>query len=105
MDQGLSGLATGAFPGNADMRHFRLAQASWKLCYHTWRDRKSTIVLTLFKTSTKSCCADATLSSTSNMCGIDGEVTVESRLQSWQTIRSQLLGRCPHAAMTPRLWR
>src|SRR5438270_8286755 len=95
MDQGLSGFATGAFPGNADVRHLRLAQASWKLCYNTWRDRKSTIVLTLFKTSTESCYADTTLSSTSNMCGINGEVTVESRLQRSLSIRSRFLGRCP----------
>ena len=53
------------------------------------------LVLTLFKTSTESCYADTTLSSTSNMCGIDGEVTVESRLQRSLSIRSRFLGRCP----------
>jgi putative transposase len=35
------------------------------------------------------------LSSTSNMCGIDGDGRVESRLQRWLIVRSQFLGRCP----------
>jgi REP element-mobilizing transposase RayT len=48
-----------------------------------------------FQTNTESCCADTTLSSTSNMCGIDGDGRVESRLQRWLIVRSQFLGRCP----------
>ena len=52
-------------------------------------------VLALFKMSTESCCADTTLSSTSNMCGIDRDGRVESRLQRWLIVRSQFLGRCP----------
>ena len=48
------GVAIEAFPGNAAMQHFRRAQATLKLCCNTCRDEKSTIVLTLFKTSTES---------------------------------------------------
>jgi len=52
---------------------FSVSPSTLKLCCNTCRDKKSTIALTLFKTSTESCCADTTLSSTSNMCGIDGD--------------------------------
>ena len=52
---------------------FSVSPSTLKLCCNTCRDKKCTIVLTLFKTSTESCCADTTLSSTSNMCGIDGD--------------------------------
>jgi len=89
------GVAIEAFPGNAAMQHFRRAQATLKLCCYTCRDKKSIIVLTLFKMITESCCADTTLSSASNMCGIDGDGRVESRLQRWLIVQSQFLGRCP----------
>jgi len=52
---------------------FQSARASSTLCCNTWRRRKSTIALGLFKRNTVSCYADTALSSTSDMCGIESE--------------------------------
>jgi REP element-mobilizing transposase RayT len=60
---------------------FSVSPSQLEACCNTCRDKKNTIVLTLFKTNTGSCCAGTALSSTSNMFRIEVKRCPESRLQ------------------------